>query len=293
MAASPANGLHLAGVKSIADLAQSQGLKEALQSFARERKWIDEQHLALCRIPAPTFLEEKRAAWMAEQLRALDWDAKIDRAGNVIASLSGAKDGPFVALTAHLDTVLAPRAPDDVRVAGDGKFLGPGVSDNGAGLAALLAIARIARTLPTAAWGGHLLFVANVGEEGEGNLSGMRYLCRQSQLGSRIKAFVVLDGPTLDHITSEALASRRYELVFSGPGGHSWSDYGVANPVHAMSRAIAWFASNPAARPRLAAAQLRQQRRRPPPLLQLRPGGRRLLHQFHPHHRAHQSGPPQ
>jgi di/tripeptidase len=90
-----------------------------------------------------------------------------------------------------------------------------------------------------------VLFVANVGEEGEGNLSGMRFLCRQSGLAPKIKAFVVLDGPTLEHITSEALASRRFELSFTGPGGHSWSDYGVGNPVHALSRAIALFADHP------------------------------------------------
>ena len=80
-----------------------------------------------------------------------------------------------------------------------------------------------------------ILFVANVGEEGEGNLSGMRYLCRQSSLASKIRAFIVLDGPTTDHITCQALASRRFEITFSGPGGHSWSDFGIGNPVHALA----------------------------------------------------------
>jgi acetylornithine deacetylase/succinyl-diaminopimelate desuccinylase-like protein len=86
------------------------------------------------------------------------------------------------------------------------------------------------------------LLIANVGEEGEGNLSGMRYLCRESN-GSRPKAFLVLDGPNTDHITCRALASRRFEVAVTGPGGHSWSDYGAGNPVHALSRAIAEFAS--------------------------------------------------
>jgi di/tripeptidase len=80
-----------------------------------------------------------------------------------------------------------------------------------------------------------------VGEEGEGNLSGMRYLCRQSTTGSRIQSFLILDGPNTDHITSQALASRRFDVTISGPGGHSWSDYGIANPVHALARAIAYF----------------------------------------------------
>ena len=87
-----------------------------------------------------------------------------------------------------------------------------------------------------------LLFVANVGEEGEGNLSGMRYLCRQSPLASRIKTFLVLDGPNVDHITTRALASRRFEIIYTGPGGHSWSDYGIPNPVHALARAVTIFA---------------------------------------------------
>jgi di/tripeptidase len=85
------------------------------------------------------------------------------------------------------------------------------------------------------------VFVANVGEEGEGNLSGMRHLCRQSPLASKVRAFVVLDGPATHHITCQALASRRFEISFQGPGGHSWSDWGVGNPVHALSRAITYF----------------------------------------------------
>jgi|HigsolmetaAR202D_1030399.scaffolds.fasta_scaffold05258_5 Acetylornithine deacetylase/Succinyl-diaminopimelate desuccinylase and related deacylases len=239
------NSLAVAGVKSVAELAETEGIREALQFFAREKRWIDEQHLEVCRVPAPTFLEQKRAEWMVAQLRALGCDAKIDRAGNVVAPLTGPKDGPFVALTAHLDTVLAPRVPEDIRVEPDGRFCGPGVSDNGAGLAALLAIARLVKTHSCLeGLDAGLLLVANVGEEGEGNLSGMRFLCRQSALAPKIKSFVVLDGPTTDHITSEALASRRFELIFTGPGGHSWSDYGVGNPVHALSRAIALFAEN-------------------------------------------------
>jgi len=158
----------------------------------------------------------------------------------VIATLG---DGPYVALTAHLDTVIAPRNKDEISVDPDGRFRGPGVSDNGAGLAALLAIARVSLTIPgLAQLFRRLVFIANVGEEGEGNLSGMRYLCRQSNTGSKIQSFLILDGPNTDHITSQALASRRFDVTFTGPGGHSWSDYGIANPVHALARAIALFA---------------------------------------------------
>jgi acetylornithine deacetylase/succinyl-diaminopimelate desuccinylase-like protein len=223
---------------------QITSVRECLGWFARERAWINQQHVQLCRIPSPTFLEGQRAEWMVAQLRSYGWDARIDRGGNVTAWSDGAR-GPFVALTAHLDTVLAPRVPEDIQVEGDGTLRGPGVSDNGAGLAALLAIARCWKTCSPPDLSNSLLLVANVGEEGEGNLSGMRYLCRQSSLADRIRSFVVLDGPDTDHITAYALASRRFEIVFTGPGGHSCSDFGTANPVHTLSRAISTFADDP------------------------------------------------
>jgi tripeptide aminopeptidase len=226
----------------VSEFANSAPIRDALQWFSREKQWINEQHLQLCRIPAPTFFEQRRAEWMLAQFRALGCIARIDRAGNVIAHPQENREGPYIALTAHLDTVLAPRQNEELAVGPDGRLHGPGVSDNGAGLAALLAIARVIPTLD--AFENifrRLVFIANVGEEGEGNLSGMRYLCRQSSTGGRIQAFLILDGPNTDHITSQALASRRFDVTVTGPGGHSWSDYGIANPVHALSRAIAFF----------------------------------------------------
>jgi tripeptide aminopeptidase len=235
--------------RSIAELAATPPVRSAMEWFRRERAWINEQHLKLCRVPAPTFFEQKRAAWMADGFRALGWEAKIDRAGNVVASLpnSSKKSGPGVAVTAHLDTVLAPRTPEEIKVTGDGRLLGPGVSDNGAGLAALLAIAAAWSAAPPVEDTPLVpVLIANVGEEGEGNLSGMRYICRtgrngQTGLAADLRAFLVLDGPNIDHITWQALASRRFDITFSGPGGHSWSDYGTGNPVHALSRAVTLF----------------------------------------------------
>jgi acetylornithine deacetylase/succinyl-diaminopimelate desuccinylase-like protein len=221
-------------------VAESSAGRTCLEWFRRERNWINEQHIKLCRIPAPTFFEEKRALWMAEQFRGLGWEAKLDRVGNVLATLPGYRDAPAVAVTAHLDTVLAPRTPDDIKVLGDGRMAGPGVADNGAGLAALLALAAAWTTSPPLRNPVFApLLVANVGEEGEGNLSGMRYLCRQP--AGKLRAFLVLDGPGAEHITSRALASRRFELTVTGPGGHSWMDSGNGNPVHALSRAITLF----------------------------------------------------
>ena len=234
--------VHVESARLVTDLANSLLVRDALAWFTRKKSWINEQQLQLCRIPAPTFFEQRRAEWMLAQFRALGCIARIDRAGNVIAHPVENREGPYVALTAHLDTVLAPRNNEEVVPGPDSRLHGPGVSDNGAGLASLLAIARVISSfsgLPELFR--RLVFVANVGEEGEGNLSGMRYLCRQSSTGSRIQSFLILDGPNTDHITSQALASRRFDVTITGPGGHSWSDYGIANPVHALARAIALF----------------------------------------------------
>jgi acetylornithine deacetylase/succinyl-diaminopimelate desuccinylase-like protein len=235
MAANPA----LTGTL-LTELADHPGVRECLQFFTREKQWINEVHVQLCRVPAPTFLEQERAAWLLEQFRSYGCDASIDRAGNVLAAFG---EPPYVALTAHLDTVLAPRRAEDISVDAGGRFHGPGVSDNGAGLAALLAVARACKTaarLPVSECG--LLLVANVGEEGEGNLLGMRHLCGPSPLAKQIAAYVVVDGANTDHITTRALGSRRFEVAFTGPGGHSWSDFGVGNPIHALCRAVALFA---------------------------------------------------
>lgn len=228
---------------AVSEVAQIREISEALQWLTREKQWITEIQLQLCRVPAPTFLEQKRAEWMMDQFHELGWRAQLDGAGNVLASLrNGDENRPLVALTAHLDTVFAPRLKDDVYVDSDGKLRGPGVSDNGAGLAALLALARVIAIcgLPEDRTADPLL-VANVGEEGEGNLSGMRFLCGASKIAGRIQAYVVLDGAHTDHVTARALGSRRFDLTFTGSGGHSWSDYGIGNPVHALARAVTLF----------------------------------------------------
>ena len=249
MAAQGRNGTGNPLLKLASDAASEPHLRECAQFFLREKQWINETHLKLCRVPAATFFEQKRAEWMLEQFAALGCEASVDRGGNVIAYPAARGDRELIAITAHLDTVLAPRNPEtEITFGGDGRFHGPGVSDNGAGLTALLALAKAMRTCPDAALTHEdpahpaIVFIANVGEEGEGNLGGMRYLCRQSPLADRLAAFIVLDGPGTEHITCQALASRRFDVTVSGPGGHSWSDYGMGNPVHALSRAISFFA---------------------------------------------------
>lgn len=229
-----------AEVRRIAALAEQSALARAQQWFAVERSWINEQHLQLCRIAAPTFFEQHRAGWLRERMEALGWDARLDRAGNVLAVFGGAE--PRITVSAHLDTVFAPARAEEVYWGAGGRLFGPGTADNGSGLAALIALARLLAEAPEL----HdlarlLLLVANVGEEGEGNLSGMRHLCRQAAPLSRMSAIIVLDGPSTQHITTQALASRRFEIGFSGPGGHSWNDYGTPNPIHALAAFMAAF----------------------------------------------------
>jgi acetylornithine deacetylase/succinyl-diaminopimelate desuccinylase-like protein len=234
----------------VAHLAGQTALFNAQRWFARERAWINDQQLQLCRIPAPTFFEQQRAEWFRDRLNALGWEAKLDRAGNVLAATHLASDSPALIVSAHLDTVIAPKRPEDIYFSPDGRLVGPGSSDNGAGLAALLALARVLNEAPDLApLAASLLLVANVGEEGEGNLSGMRFLCKQSAQVAQIRAFLVLDGPSTDHITAQALASRRFEISFAGPGGHSWNDYGTPNPVHAIGDVIGAFSQLADARP--------------------------------------------
>ncbi|MCZ2152888.1 MAG: M20/M25/M40 family metallo-hydrolase [Bryobacterales bacterium] len=224
-------------------LEHSEELRAAAASFAANKSWILEQQLAICRVAAPTFLEERRAAYLNEALAVLGYSSSLDAVGNVVALRSAATSKPVIAVTAHLDTVLSPRRQEDISLDTSATLHGPGVADNGAGLAGLLALARaFASVTALQRWPYALAFVANVGEEGEGNLTGMRYLCRDSSLASRLAGILVLDGPGHEHITSRALASKRFEVLIQGKGGHSWSDFGMANPNHAIARAVAMFA---------------------------------------------------
>ena len=238
----PQFGRSAAESRRISQMADESALFQAQRWFARERSWVNEQQLQLCRIAAPTFFEGQRAEWFHLQLETLGWKSRMDRAGNVLAVFGpAAGQRPFV-VSAHLDTVFAPGRPEEIYFAPDGRLMGPGASDNGSGLAALLALARVLASSPDLHPVAQALqLVANVGEEGEGNLSGMRFICRQLESPEEIRAFIVLDGPSTEHITAQALASRRYEVVFSGAGGHSWNDSGTPNPVHAISDVISSF----------------------------------------------------
>src|SRR5213083_2203719 len=196
---------------------------------------------ALSAIPAPTGAETARGCCVADMFRdaGLD-DVTIDDVGNVRASYGAARDADCVVLSAHLDTVFGPEL--DVSVARHGPRLeGPGIADNARGLAALVSIgealthARVHTERP-------ILFAATVGEEGSGDLRGVRHL-----LDGRIRphAFIALDGAGIERIVHRALGARRYRVTYSGPGGHSWAAFGVANPANAVGRAVAAIARSP------------------------------------------------
>ena len=222
---------------SSVQLSDNERVRAAMSWLAANLPWINDQQVRLTEIPAPSFQEGDRAAAVKKLLAAAGLDVHVDGIGNVIAELPGATDKEVVVLSAHLDTVFP--SGTDVRVHREGpRMIAPGISDNGTGLASLVAIAQAiheAHIKPQRA----IFFVADVGEEGEGNLRGMRAVV--DSFGSRLKAVVVLDGAGTDHVTTKALASRRLEAIITGPGGHSWSDFGMPNPINALVRASVRF----------------------------------------------------
>jgi tripeptide aminopeptidase len=207
-------------------------------SSARESQLCDWQ-LEIARIPAPPFGESTRARWLADHFRELGLeDVHEDSIGNVLGLRRGSSR-QCVAVSAHLDTVFPAGTPLNVRKQGS-RLYGPGISDNGAGVTALLGIAA-ALGAAQMALELSILFVGNVGEEGEGDLRGMRHIFSDSQLKDSISYTIVLDGAGSDTIVSEALGSRRFEVTVRGPGGHSWSDFGTPNPIPVLARAIHAF----------------------------------------------------
>ena len=212
-------------------------VRAALGWFARNISWINSVQVRLTEIPAPSFQESQRAAAVKELFSEAGVDVQTDKTGNVIAELHGENEKEIVLVGAHLDTVFPANTNVKVRHEGD-RMLAPGISDNGAGLAAILALARALRTSQIKTQR-TILLAADVGEEGEGNLRGMRALVDAYR--PRLKAVLVLDGSATDYVTTKALASRRLEAVITGPGGHSWSDFGMPNPINALVRGSVRF----------------------------------------------------
>jgi tripeptide aminopeptidase len=225
----------------IGQLASLPRVHAAFQWFhLHDRKMMQWQQ-ELVSIAAPPFGEGKRAEWLAERFRELKLEqVEIDSEGNVLGCYPGDRSRtrqPCVMLSAHIDTVFPLHTPIAPLVEHN-RLEAPGACDNGAGVAGLLAMAAALESsgmeLPC-----DLLFAGNVGEEGEGDLRGMRYLYGPSPWSQRIGANVVLDGAGCEVVVTQALGSRRYLVTVRGPGGHSWTDAGTPNPIVVLSRAIA------------------------------------------------------
>ena len=194
--------------------------------------------IELTEVSAPPFGESARAALFATLLRDAGLDeVDIDGVGNVVARRRGAGNGETVAIVAHLDTVFPEGTDVQVRRRGR-RLYAPGIGDDSRGLIVLLNVARAlahadVRTV------GDVLFVGSVGEEGRGDLRGVRHLLREG--GLRLDQFIAIDGGSDSRVVNQALGSRRYLVSVHGPGGHSWGDFGLANPLHALASAIHYF----------------------------------------------------
>jgi tripeptide aminopeptidase len=200
--------------------------------------------IALTEIPAPPFGEEARGRRMAELLTEAGLvDVEADPVGNVLSLRPGTEDRKPLVLSAHIDTVFP--TGTDVSVRRDGDVLrAPGISDDARGLAALVAIARalseagITTRLP-------ILFAATVGEEGSGDLRGVRHLFEAGGAASDVAGFISLDGAGMRYVVTRGLGAKRFRVVLRGRGGHSWIDYGAPNPIHALGRAVGALAAWP------------------------------------------------
>jgi tripeptide aminopeptidase len=218
------------------DLPTDPRVARVLEILRGSANATTEEQIRITEIPAPPFQESARGAYMKKLFASTGLRVETDEIGNIIGEWPGTSPD-IVMLTAHLDTVFP--AGTNVRVRREGgRLLAPGISDNGTGLATLVALSKAfheakIKTNKT------ILFVADVGEEGEGNLRGMRSLVESYK--KRLKCVLALDGSATEYVTTAALASRRVEITIAGPGGHSWSDFGAPNPIHALGRGIARF----------------------------------------------------
>lgn len=229
--------------EEVARLSASPEIRSAFNWFRSQEPQLAHWQMEMARIAAPPFGETARGVWLAEKFRELGLDdVRIDDVGNVFGVHPGFGKR-YVALSAHIDTVFPAGTPLNIRQQGS-KLYGPGVSDNGAGVTAMLAIVallrsvRVRHSMP-------FLFIGNVGEEGEGDLRGMRHIFATPRWKDSIAYSLVLDGAGNDTIVAEALGSRRFEVIVRGPGGHSWSDFGAPNPIVVLARTVERFCHTP------------------------------------------------
>jgi tripeptide aminopeptidase len=218
----------------------SPRFQAAVAEFDRDFDRFVRELIFLTEIPAPPFKEQLRAEAYAKLCREVGLaDVTIDTEGNVLGLWRGRPGGaaPLLAVAAHLDTVFPEGTEVKVKRQGS-RLLAPGIGDDTRGLAFLLAAIRALRAAKIET-PGDILFIGNVGEEGPGDLRGMRYLFGQGPWRERIRRFITIDGSNNDLVTNSALGSKRYRVTFKGPGGHSWGAFGQVSPAFAMGNAVA------------------------------------------------------
>ncbi|MGH9597145.1 MAG: M20/M25/M40 family metallo-hydrolase, partial [Edaphobacter sp.] len=235
--------------RRIARLATLTAVHRAFHWLHLHQPQLRQWQLEIVRIPAPTFAESTRAAWFLDRFHQLGLsNIHLDDAGNVLGEIGPASSPdnsilPAVLLSAHLDTVFpASTSIDPLEEKDSRRIYAPGICDNAAGLTAMLAIAaalKYANITPPIP----ILFAANVGEEGEGDLRGMRHLFERGPYRNRIAAAIALEGSGSSAVVTRALGSLRFRVTISGPGGHSWADAGTHNPIILLSHALTRIAA--------------------------------------------------
>ncbi len=216
-------------------LSAHAGVRQAVDFLRADDERTLKDQIELTEIPAPPFKEAVRAQEYQKRFKALGLqDARIDAEGNVIAVRKGNGNGPVLVLSAHLDTVFPDGTDVKVKIKGN-RYEAPGIYDDGRGLASLLSVLRALNQtqLKTV---GDIVFVGTVGEEELGDLRGVKALFRDNKA---IDGFISLDGLDIGRIVNDATGSRRFRIIYTGPGGHSFSAFGLPSATHALGRAIA------------------------------------------------------
>jgi tripeptide aminopeptidase len=227
------------GAEPIAELLRNTAVKSALAAAKTDEPQTIEDQVRFCEIPAPPFKETARGEELKRTFEQLGLqNVRVDKAGNVLGHRPGVAARPHLVTAAHLDTVFPEGT--DVRVKRAGAVLhGPGIGDDCRGLAVMVAIVRAMKEANVST-PGSITFVANVGEEGLGDLRGMKQLFNETLKG-QVDSFVSIDGTGLS-VTHTFVGSHRYRVTFKGPGGHSFGAFGLANPIDALGRAVARIA---------------------------------------------------
>jgi len=210
-------------------------VEDGLAWFAETLDEMVEETLNLCRIPGPTFDEAARAAYAEARMRAIGLsDVQVDDIYNVTGMIEGSSEGPTTLVAAHIDTVFPLGTPLEVRRTSN-RLYGPSIGDNSVAVTGMLRVAQGIRRLDESP-PGRIIFAANVGEEGLGNLCGIRALLEKWH--GRVDTVLAVEGHGVDEIRNAGIGSTRLEITFEGEGGHSWGAFGIPSAIHAMGNAI-------------------------------------------------------